>query len=71
MNKWSELFTGLILLIIAILVAGFSSVNNWILFSTSFDLLFAAWIIFKGGLFWAVFLIGIFLVILGISDLKN
>ena len=71
MNKWSELLIGLILLIGVILVAWFSSVNSWELFGKSFDFLNAAWMVLKGGLFWFVFLIGLFLVILGISDLKD
>jgi len=71
MNKWTELILGLILLLGAILVAWFSSFYDWTLFGKSFDFLHAAWIFLKGGLFWLVFLIGLFLIILGISDLKN
>jgi len=71
MNKWSELFLGLILLLGAILVAWFSSAYNWTIFGKSLDFLHAAWILFKGGIFWAVFMVGFLLIILGISDLKN
>jgi len=71
MNKWAELFIGLILLIGAILVAWFSSIYDWTLFGKSFNFLSSAWIVLKGGIFWFVFLIGLFLVILGISDMKD
>ena len=71
MNKWSELFIGLILVIGVILVAWFSSNYNWVLFGKSFDFLYAAWIFLKGGIFWLVLLIGLLLIILGISDLKD
>lgn len=71
MNKWTELFIGLIFLIGAILLAWFSSVNDWSLFGKSFDFLHAAWIFLKGGIFWLIALIGLFLIILGISDLKD
>jgi len=71
MNKWAELFIGLILLIGAILVAWFSSVYDWTLLGKSFNFLSSAWIVLKGGLFWFVFLIGLFLVILGVSDMKD
>ncbi|MEK6926444.1 MAG: hypothetical protein AABW50_04160 [Nanoarchaeota archaeon] len=71
MNKWTELFTGLILLLGAILIAWLSSEYNWVLFGKSFDFLYAAWIFLKGGLFWLVFMAGLFLIILGISDLRN
>ncbi len=71
MDKWSELFIGLILLIGAILVAWFSSVYDWTLFGKSFDFLHAAWLFLKGALFWIVFLVGLFLIILGISDMRG
>jgi hypothetical protein len=71
MNKWTELIIGLILLLGALLVAWFSSVYDWTLFGKSFDFLHGAWIFLKGGIFWLVFLIGLVLIILGISDLKN
>jgi len=71
MNKWSELLIGLILLIGAILIAGFSSMYDWTLFGKSLDFLHAAWMFLKGGLFWFVFLIGSFLIVLGISDMRN
>jgi hypothetical protein len=71
MNKWSELLIGLILLVGIILFAWLSSVYNWSIFGKSIDLLHAAWIVFKGFLFWMVFFVGLLLIILGINDLKN
>lgn len=71
MNKWTNLLIGLILLVGAILVAWFSSAYDWTLWGKSFDFLHAAWILLKGGVFWAVFLMGLLLIILGISDLKD
>jgi len=71
MNKWTELFLGLILLLGIILVAWFSSVNDWTLFGKSFDFLHPAWILLKGAIFWFVFFVGLLLIILGINDLKD
>jgi len=69
MNKWIELLFGLILLNGAILVAWYS--ENWALFEHSFNFLTPAWIVFKGGLFWFVVMIGLLFIMLGISDLKD
>lgn len=71
MNKWGELFLGLILLVGAILVAWLSSINNWTLFGKSFDFLHPAWILLKGAIIWVVLFAGLLLIILGINDLKN
>ena len=71
MNKWSELFIGLILLIGIILVAWFSAQNDWTIFGKSINMLSAAWIVFKGFVFWVVFFVGLLLIILGISDMKD
>jgi hypothetical protein len=71
MNKWTELLGGLILLIGAILIAWLSSINSWTLFGKDFNFLSSAWIVLKGGLFWFVALIGLLMIVLGISDLKN
>ncbi|MFH1327173.1 MAG: hypothetical protein ABIH59_03545 [archaeon] len=71
MNKWVEILTGLILLIGIILVAWYSALNNWELFGKSFNFLHPAWIILKGFIFWIIAMIGLFLIFLGISDLKN
>ena len=65
MNKWAELLLGLILIVLAIVIAWYSqSWGSWNFWS-------AAGEFFKGGLFWLVVMIGALFVMLGISDLKN
>ena len=61
MNKWLELLFGLILLIVPIVLW---IINFWGLGS-------AALTFFKGGLVWAVIMIGVLFIMLGISDLKG
>lgn len=61
MNKWLEILIGLILLIVPILLA-FTIWPSW--GSASIEFL-------KGGLFWGIVGIGLLLVLLGISDLKD
>jgi hypothetical protein len=69
MNKWSELLTGLILVIIGVVVwyltLGLSA--NGI----SWDFGTAAWEFLKGGLLWMVLMLGFLFILLGISDLRN
>jgi len=69
MNKWSELFIGLILVVAAIYVWGYSA--NWSLLGISLSFGNAAWDFFKGGLIWFVIMIGLLFIMLGISDLKE
>ncbi len=69
MNKWAEILLGLILLIGMILIGFYSS--NWVLFGKSINFLNSAWILLKGGVFWLVVMIGLLLIMLGISDLKE
>lgn len=71
MNRWTELLLGLILLLGVVVVGWFSSVYGWTLFGKSFDFLNAGWVLLKGGVFWVVFFIGLFLIILGINDLRD
>jgi len=71
MNKWTELFIGLILVIGAIIIAWASSVYNWILLGKQLNFLHSAWIFFQGGLFWFIIMIGTLLILLGISDLRE
>lgn len=71
MDKWTEILVGLVLVVGAILVAWESSVYSWALFGHNLDVLNAAWIFFKGGLWWLVFMIGSLFILLGISDLKG
>ena len=61
MNKWLGLFIGLILVVATVYLVG---MNIW-----SFR--YAAISVFKGMLIWIVFFIGLLLIILGISDLKD
>ncbi len=71
MNKWMEIIIGLILTIGTILIAFISSIYNWVLFGKNFNLLYSAWVFFKGGIFWLILLIGFLLIVLGINDLKE
>ena len=71
MNKWFEIFLGLVLLIGVILVAWYSSAYSWVLFGKSFNFLTPAWNFLKGGLFWFIVMIGLLFIMLGISDLKD
>ena len=71
MNKWFELFLGLILLVFAILIAWASSAYSWMIFGKRFDILHSAWIVLKGGVFWFVIAIALLLILLGINDLRE
>jgi len=71
MNKWLELLIGLVLLVGMILVGWASSAYAWTLFGKNLNLLNAAWVILKGFVFWMVVMIGLLLIMLGISDLKD
>ncbi len=63
MNKWLELLLGLILVVIPIgLILPGGALESWGLATLNF---------IKGGLTCLVILIGIILIILGISDLKE
>jgi hypothetical protein len=63
MNKWLELILGLILLVgtIALVFPGMP-LQSWGS---------AAWIVLKGALTWIVALVGLILIILGISEIKG
>ena len=65
MNKWTEIVLGLILIIIAVLV--------WTLTLPyiTWDFGSAAWEFLKGGVIWFVIMIGLLLLLLGISDLRE
>ena len=71
MNKWTELFSGLILVVGMILLAWMSSAYSWTLFEKDLNMLNAAWVFLKGGIFWLVFMIGVLFILLGISDIKG
>lgn len=61
MNKWLQILVGLILLLGGIYVWGM----NYFSFGN------AALTVLKGGLMWIVLFVGVILVVLGISSLKN
>jgi len=66
MNKWVELLFGLILVIVAIVVMWYST--GW---GSFWNFRHASWEFLKGGVFWFVLGIGLLLILLGISDLKE
>lgn len=65
MNKWLEILVGLVLSIGAILIWAYTIGLGFWDFGTP------AWEFFKGGLIWFVIMIGVLLLMLGISDLKE
>ena len=67
MNKWAELLLGLIIIIVAIVLAWFSPF--W--FGSFWDFRLAAWMFFKGAIFWFIMMVGFLFILLGISDLKG
>ena len=71
MNKWAELFAGLVLLIGIIWLAWASSAYSWVVFGKDLNLLHSAWLFLKGGLFWFVAMIALLLILLGINDLRE
>jgi len=71
MNKWLELFAGVVLLVGAILIAWASSAYSWLLFGKDLNLLHSAWIFLKGGVFWFVIVMALLLILLGVNDLRE
>ena len=69
MNKWAELLLGLILLLGIILIGWYS--KDWSIAGKSLNLWHAAWEFLKGGVFWFIACLGLLLIILGISDLRD
>ncbi|MEK6914508.1 MAG: hypothetical protein AABW83_02550 [Nanoarchaeota archaeon] len=65
MNKWLEILIGLILILVSVLVWGFSYEWGFWNFGT------AAWEFVKGGVVWFVIMIGVLFLVLGITDLKE
>ena len=61
MNKWLELIAGLILVIVPVYLWG---VNIWHMGD-------AAAVFLKGGIIWAVLLVGALLILLGINEIKE
>jgi len=66
MNKWSEILFGLILIVAAVLVWGYSL--SW---GGFWDFGNASWEFFKGGLIWMMIMVGLLFLLLGISDLRG
>ncbi|MBS3093273.1 hypothetical protein J4456_01690 [Candidatus Pacearchaeota archaeon] len=71
MNKWLEILIGLVLIIVAVLIAGYSHVYHWNVYGISFNFGSAAWDFLKGGIIWFVIMIGLLFLLLGISDLRE
>jgi len=71
MNKWLELFAGVVLLVGTILIAWASSAYSWLLFGKDLNLLHSAWIFLKGGVFWFVIVMALLLILLGVNDLRE
>ena len=71
MDKWVELLIGLLIVIGVIWVAWVSSAYSWTLLGKDINILHSAWIFLKGGIFWLVFLAGLLLIVLGLSDLRD
>ena len=71
MNKWFELFLGLVLLVFVILVGWASDAYAWTLFGKDLNFLHSAWILLKGGIFWFAIMIAALLIVLGINDLRE
>jgi len=67
MNKWLEILLGLILVVVAIVVAWYSPI--W--WGSFWNFKHAAWEFLKGGVFWLVIIVGLLFLMLGISDLKE
>jgi len=71
MNKWLELILGLVLLIGVILIGWASSAYSWAWLGKDFNFLHAAWVFFKGGIFWFALMLAFLLIVLGLNDLKE
>jgi hypothetical protein len=65
MNKWTEIFAGLFLLVASILVWYYSLGKGFWDFGTP------AFEVLKGGIMWVIIGLGVLFLILGIADLKN
>lgn len=61
MNKWLELILGLILVIVPV---GLWGLNIWHMGD-------AAAVFLKGGIIWAILLVGFLLILLGINEIKD
>jgi hypothetical protein len=71
MNKWLELFLGLILFVGAIVIGWASSAFSWTIFGKDLNFLHAAWLLLKGSAWWIVLILGLLFIILSINDMKE
>ena len=71
MDKWTEILLGLVIVVASIFIAWASSAYDWTLFGKDLNFMHSAWIFLKGGIFWLVFLAGLLLIVLGLSDLRD
>ena len=71
MNKWFELFLGLVLLVFAILVGWASDAYTWTIFGKDLNFLHSAWVFLKGAVFWFVVMVASLLIVLGVNDLRE
>ena len=65
MNKWLEILIGLVLILVSVLVWGFSYSWGFWDFGT------AAWEFVKGGVIWFIIMVGLLFLVLGVTDLKE
>lgn len=61
MNKWLEILLGLLMVTVPLILATLVLPSFWN----------SALIVLQGGIFWAIVGIGLLLILLGLSDLKN
>jgi hypothetical protein len=71
MNKWLELFLGLILFVGAIVIGWASSAFSWTILGKDLNFLHAAWLLLKGSAWWIVLILGLLFIILSINDMKE
>ncbi len=71
MNRWVELLLGLVIVVAMVIIGWASAAYSWTIFGKDLNFLHAAWIFLKGAIFWLIVSIGILLILLGISDLKE
>ncbi len=71
MNKWLKILVGLLLMVGMVVIAYYSTAHDWAIAGKSLNVWHAGWEFLKGGIFWLVMLVGLLLVMLGVSDVKS
>ena len=71
MNKWTELSSGLVIVVGVIWLSWMSAAYGWTFFGKDINFLHAGWLFLKGGVFWLTLIIGALLIVLGINDLRE